>query len=91
MNKNIKEMISNELKKLRNDRNLTQSQLSELCGVDTSTIVRYEKNNVTMQIDTIIKIIEPFDINIFIFFQNVIAKTQKQNKTSILKGEINNI
>lgn len=77
MNKNIKEMISNELKKLRNDRNLTQSQLSELCGVDTSTIVRYEKNNVTMQIDTIIKIIEPFDINIFIFFQNIIAKTQK--------------
>lgn len=77
MKDDIKFLISKELKSLRNDRNLTQNQLSELCGVDTSTIVRYEKNNVTMQIDTIIKIIEPYGINFLIFFENIIAKTQR--------------
>lgn len=77
MKDDIKFLISKELKSLRNDRNLTQNQLSELCGVDTSTIVRYEKNNVTMQIDTIIKIIEPYGINLLIFFENIITKTQR--------------
>lgn len=76
MRENIKYLISKELKCLRNDRDLTQNQLSELCGVDAGTIVRYEKNNVTMQIDTIMKIIEPFGIDLLIFFNNIFAKTQ---------------
>lgn len=77
MEKDIKAAIANSLKQLRQKNNLTQGQLSELCKVDTSTIVRYEKNNVTMQIDTIAKIVEAFNIDIFIFFKNIIAKTQK--------------
>lgn len=79
MRENFKELVAKELKQLRIDHNLTQNQLSNICNVDTSTIVRYEKNNVTMQIDTIIKIIEPFGIDIAIFFKSIIAKTQTMN------------
>lgn len=78
MKNDIKKMISDELKQLRFDHKLTQNQLSQLCGVDTSTIVRYEKNNVTMQIDTIIKMLEAYETDIFIFFETIIAKTQKR-------------
>lgn len=78
MKNDIKKMISDELKQLRFNHGLTQNQLSNLCGVDTSTIVRYEKNNVTMQIDTIIKILDAYEIDIFIFFENVLAKTQNK-------------
>ena len=77
MKDDIKIMISDELKRLRFEHGLTQNQLSNLCNVDTSTIVRYEKNNVTMQIDTIIKILEAYKVDIFIFFENILAKTQK--------------
>lgn len=76
MKNDIKEMIAETLKNLRSEHKLTQNQLSDLCNVDTSTIVRYEKNNVTMQIDTIIKILEAYDIDIFIFFETILAKTQ---------------
>lgn len=77
MKEKMKELIAETLKDLRLQKRLTQTELSKLCNVDTSTIVRYEKNNVTMQIDTIAKIIEPFDIDIFIFFKEIIAKTQE--------------
>lgn len=75
---NIKEAIANELKRLRFEHNLTQSELSKQSNVDISTIVRYEKNNVTMQLDTIIKLVESFGISIFIFFEQLLAKTHEK-------------
>lgn len=82
MKNNIKEMISKSLKKLRTDKGMTQSELSKQCGVDISTIVRYEKNNVTMQIDTLIKIVESYGIDMFIFFNQIVAKTQENDNNS---------
>ena len=74
----IKEAIANGLRQLRFDYKLTQSELSKQSNVDISTIVRYEKNNVTMQLDTIIKLVESFGISIFVFFEQIIAKTHEQ-------------
>lgn len=78
MKMKFKEQIAKELKLLRQSRDLTQTQLSKLSGVDTSTIVRYEKNNVTMQIDTIIKLIAPYNISVENFFKQIVAKTQEK-------------
>lgn len=87
MKNDIKKMIAEELKLLRIKNNFTQSQLSDRCNVDTSTIVRYEKNNVTMQIDTIVKILDAYGINIFIFFESILAKTQKEIEKSKMEGK----
>lgn len=77
MRDDIKSLIATSLKELRHDHKLTQNDLSNICKVDTSTIVRYERNNVIMQIDTIIKILSAYDVDIFNFFEKIIAKTQK--------------
>lgn len=77
MNEEIKKTIAHELKILRINNNMTQSDVARKVNVNEGTIVRYEKNNVTMQIDTIAKIISAYGIDLFSFFELIIAKTHK--------------
>lgn len=78
MNEEIKKTIAHELKILRINNNMTQSDVARKVGINEGTIVRYEKNNVTMQIDTIAKIISAYGIDIFSFFEIIIAKTHEK-------------
>jgi len=80
MKEKLKKAISEELKELRSDSKKTQVEIAKISGVDSSTIVRYERNNVIMQIDTLDKIISAYDIDIFSFFEKIIAKTHEKDK-----------
>ena len=44
------------------------------------TIVRYENNNVSMQLDMLEKIVNVYNMKIDIFFDNVYANMQKQRE-----------
>lgn len=82
MKEKMKKLISDELKELRNDSNKTQVEIAKISGVDSSTIVRYERNNVIMQIDTLDKIISAYDMDIFSFFERIIAKTHEKDENN---------
>ena len=78
MKNSFREFVSAELRSLRSEFNYTQKELAEKANVDVMTIVRYEKNSVSMQLDIIEKILSVYGIECYIFFRNISAKMQRQ-------------
>lgn len=78
MKDNFKENVAAELRSLRGKSNMKQKEVAEKAGIDTMTIVRYENNNVSMQLDMLEKIVKVYNVKIDIFFDNVYANMQKQ-------------
>lgn len=57
MRKNLKTIVSSNIRKYRSDRDLTQENLAEYSGIDYKYIQRIEsKNPPNLQLDTIEKI-----------------------------------
>jgi HTH-type transcriptional regulator / antitoxin HipB len=50
------DLLGNMIKQARKERNLTQSQLGELIGVQKSQISRIENNAKNVTIDTILRV-----------------------------------
>jgi HTH-type transcriptional regulator / antitoxin HipB len=50
------ELLSEQIKQLRKERNLTQAQLGELVGVQRAQISRLENNTGNVTISTLLKI-----------------------------------
>lgn len=69
--------VSKELKLIRIEHNDLQEDLSKKSKVATSTISKYEAGEENMNISKIAEIIKPYNISLFIFFERIIAKTQK--------------
>lgn len=76
MKENFKESVASELRSLRAKYGYTQKEIAEKANVDTMTIVRYENNNSSMQLDMLEKITNAYDIPIYIFFENISANMQ---------------
>ncbi|MCI9094040.1 MAG: helix-turn-helix transcriptional regulator [Coprobacillus sp.] len=58
-------MTTNEkIKKIRQEKRLTQKQLGELCGIAESTIRRYELGDLNPKLETIRKIAKALDVSI---------------------------
>lgn len=79
MKDNFKENVAAELRALRSKKNMKQKEVAERAGIDAMTVVRYENNSVSMQLDMLEKIVNVYDITIGIFFENVYANMQKHN------------
>lgn len=69
--------ISENIKKYRKERGMTQQQLSELCGVPAISLGRYERGERNPSIDTLIKIAEALDITIEKLINSSIEPTPK--------------
>lgn len=80
MKDNFLKLVSSELKIIRIEHNDLQEELANKSGVATSTISNYENGDKNMKINKIEQILNPYNISLSIFFERVLAKTQK-NKT----------
>ena len=78
-NKEFNKFIGKELMLLRKDRGLTNEELSNISGVATSTISRYENGDGAINLDTFNKLIINLNSDIYIFFKNIFAKMQNEN------------
>ena len=57
-------MIKNRLKKLREERGISQEKLSEMSGISRTTLSKIENNEeVSVNTRTIVKLAEVFDVN----------------------------
>lgn len=57
-------MIKNRLKKLREERGLSQEKLSEMSGISRTTLSKIENNEeVSVNTRTIAKLAEVFNVN----------------------------
>jgi len=58
------ELLSEQIKKLRIERNLTQEQLGEIIGVQRAQVSKLENNTKNVTIGTIIKIFNALDASV---------------------------
>ncbi len=78
MKDKFKETVAAELRSLRSKSNLKQKEVAAKAGIDTMTIVRYENNSVSMQLDMLEKIVNVYGLKINIFFDIVSANMQNE-------------
>lgn len=77
MKDNFLKAVSSELKIIRIEHNDLQEDLSKKSNVAMSTISKYEAGEENMNINKIEQILQAYNISLFIFFERILAKTQK--------------
>lgn len=78
MKDNFKEQVASELRSLRGKFNYKQKEVANIANIDVMTVVRYENNSTSMQLDMLEKIISVYNMTLAIFFSNVSANMQKK-------------
>lgn len=68
---NLKKYVSSELRQLRADTQFSQNKVAEEANVNIGTLVRYENNQCSMQLDVILKLLHVYNCNVLIFFKSV--------------------
>lgn len=80
MKETFKDYVSAELRSLRAEYNYKQKEVADKADIDVMTVVRYENNSTSMQLDMIEKILSVYGITLAIFFTNISAKMQNDKK-----------
>ncbi len=75
--KTTRELISEELRSIRAAKKISIENVAIKSNVNKDTISRYENNSVSMQIDTLEKLLKFYEIDFDIFFTNIYAKKHK--------------
>lgn len=70
----MKEIISNQVQKLRTDKGLTQEDLATAVGVSRQTIIAIEKGNYTPSIILALKISRFFKVTVEDIFKIIYEK-----------------
>lgn len=78
MKDNFKDYVSAELRSLRAEHNYKQKDVANKANVDVMTIVRYENNSTSMQLNMIEKILSVYNVNLENFFKIISAKIQNK-------------
>ena len=71
-------IVGSELKIVRIENGDSQEELAIKTGVATSTISKYEIGLKDMNLSKIEQLLKPYNIDLFIFFIRVLAKTQRK-------------
>jgi transcriptional regulator with XRE-family HTH domain len=69
MRTNQLELVGQKLRQLRRERKLTQTDLATKIGVHQSDLSRMEKGEYRVGLDTLLKILQEFDLSIGDFFE----------------------
>jgi transcriptional regulator with XRE-family HTH domain len=65
------QLVGRKIRRLRKERQLTQTELSSRIGVQQSDLSRMEKGEYRVSLDTLFKILAEFDLSIGEFFDDV--------------------
>ena len=63
------ELVGRKIRQLRRQRKLTQVELSEKIGIHQSDLSRMEQGEYKVGLDTLLKILQTFDLSIGDFFE----------------------
>ena len=74
--------LSKRIKKVRNERGLTQEQLASNAGLSWNFVARIETNNAKMSLQTLINIANALDVSVDYLLLNDTAMITKSEKTS---------
>ena len=82
MKETFKEVVASELRALRAKYNYKQKEVADMAGIDTMTVVRYENNSTSMQLDMLEKIISVYELDLSIFF-DIVSANMQNNKINL--------
>ena len=75
------EIIAEQIKQLREEKNLTQEQLGELIGVQRAQVSKLENSTTNITLGTIIKVFDALDAQLsFQIHKKTIAKSRSSKK-----------
>ena len=63
------ELVGRKIRQLRRQRKLTQVELADKIGIHQSDLSRMEQGEYKVGLDTLLKILQTFDLNIGDFFE----------------------
>ena len=76
----INELISKKLKGLRAENSYSLDDVANRIGLHRETVRRYENNPYIMSIDILLKILELYQVNVNVFFEEIYGKMPYINK-----------
>ena len=65
------QLVGRKIRRLRKDRNLTQTELSARIGIQQSDLSRMEKGEYRVSLDTLFRILAEFDVTMGQFFEDI--------------------
>lgn len=74
--------VGENIRKFRKERNLTQKQLGQKCGIDEANIRKYELGNANPKFETVAKIAKALDTTPLILFYGPDAQARLDQATS---------
>jgi transcriptional regulator with XRE-family HTH domain len=73
-------LVGQRIRQLRKSRNLTQTELSERIGVAQSDLSRMEKGQYKVGLDTLLRILQVFELNMGDFFDETAAPLAQEDR-----------
>lgn len=75
MKETMKKAIADKLRMIRLEKHDRIEDLALKSGVASSTISKYEQGISDMSLNKLEQILKPYNISLYIFFENILAKT----------------
>ena len=75
MKETMKKAIADKLRMIRLEKHDMIEDLALKSGVASSTISKYEQGISDMSLNKLEQILKPYNISLYIFFENILAKT----------------
>lgn len=75
MKETMKKAIADKLRMIRLQKHDRIEDLALKSGVASSTISKYEQGISDMSLNKLEQILKPYNISLYIFFENILAKT----------------
>jgi transcriptional regulator with XRE-family HTH domain len=80
------EMVGRKIRQLRRQRKLTQVELAEKIGIHQSDLSRMEQGEYKVGLDTLIRVLQTFDMSIGEFFDEGARETDTIQKYKTLSA-----
>jgi len=87
MRSNQLELVGQKIRHLRRERKLTQTDLATKIGIHQSDLSRMEKGEYRVGLDTLLKILQEFDLSIGDFFEERPRSVSAIDRYSALSEE----
>jgi len=80
MNRSVQvELVGRKIRQMRRQRKLTQTELADRIGINQSDLSRMEQGEYRVGLDTLLKILQTFDVGIGEFFEERPQPTPMDN------------
>lgn len=79
--------IGGRLEAVRKLRNISQVKMAEVAGVSRGTLIKVEKDETSLSVDSVLKIVKEFDISLEYLLTGADLLEKRKNKLTNIKHD----